>query len=303
MAISKNPNPLSVLFLGGNLFFSVGSFAALVMPDDEAPVATCDATFGPGAGIDVEVSKLPPVAVLDDGGAPGCRASAFCGFSVGAAGIFVITVVVVDETAGAPITFFGSFGTVVAAPTAAGAERADASGLTTGLTPEFIAGLAPGLPALVALEGLAFATGRAVYSILTFFMPGGVLPPAFVLAMAFSTSLAILKSCLLTVAMAAATIADNSAGDAPAAVAASAAAFAAAAAAPCGIFLGKLTERECVTGAEEEESAPALRIFEDDLILDPLAPVAGRAAVDFLVFTAIFFGTDEVLDAEDFFPL
>jgi hypothetical protein len=132
---------------------------------------------------------------------------------------------------------------------------------------------------------LAFAVGLAVYSILTFFMPGGVLPPAFELAIAFSTSLAILNSCLLTVAMAAATIADSSAGDAPAAVAASAAALAAAAAAPWGIFLGKLTESECVTGLEEE-----------DLTLGPPIPV-----VDFFDFTAIFFGTD-VLEDEDFFP-
>ena len=109
-------------------------------------------------------------------------------------------------------------------------------------------------------------------------MPGGVLPPAFELAIAFSTSLAILNSCLLTVAMAAATIADSSAGDAPAAVAASAAALAAAAAAPWGIFLGKLTESECVTGLEEED-----------------------LPVDFFDFTAIFFGTD-VLEDEDFFP-
>ena len=142
------------------------------------------------------------------------------------------------------------------------------------------AGLAARLPLLAAatLEGLAFAVGLAVYSILTFFMPGGVLPPAFELAIAFSTSLAILNSCLLTVAMAAATIADSSAGDAPAAVAASAAALAAAAAAPWGIFLGKLTESECVTGLEEED-----------------------LPVDFFDFTAIFFGTD-VLEDEDFFP-
>jgi hypothetical protein len=301
MAMSKNPKPLSVRFLGGNLFFSVGSLEALVMADDEAPVATCDATFGPGSGIDVEAGNvLPLLAPIDDAGAPGCAATTFCRFSNGAAGILVPTVVVADEMAGVPITFWGSFVAVIAAPTT-GAERATTSGLPTGLITGFTAGLVPGLPNFAALEGLAFAAGLAVYSILTFFMPGGVLPPALVLAMAFSTSLAILNSCLLTVAIAAATMADNSAGEAPAAVAASAAAFAAAAAAPWGIFLGKLTESECVTGAEE--AASVLLIFDVDLVFAPLAPVAGRAVADFFVFTAIFFGTDEVLDAEDFFPL
>lgn len=242
---------------------SVGGFAALVMADNEAPVATCDATFGADVDIDVEAGNvLPLLAAMEDVGTPGCLiATAFCGFSDGAAGIFVLTVVVADEIAEEPITFFGSFGAVAAAPTT-GAERAAACGLTAGLIPDFTAGLAPGLPDFAALEGLAIATGLAVYSILTFFMPGGVLPPVFVLAMAFSTSLAILNSCLLTVAMAAATMADNSAGEAPAAVAASAAAFAAAAAAPWGMFLGKFTESECVTGAEE--AASALLIFDVD---------------------------------------
>ena len=276
----------------------------MVIADNDAPVATCDATFGPGSEIDVEAGNVfPLLAEMDDVGAPGCLATAFCGFSDGAAGIFVLTVVVADEEA--PIPFFGSFGAVAAAAAPAiGAERAAACGLTAGLIPDFAAleGLAPGLLVdFAALEGLLVATGLAVYSILTFFMPGGVLPPALELAMAFSTSLAILNSCLLTVAMAAATMADNSAGEAPAAVAASAAAFAAAAAAPWGMFLGKLTESECVTGAEE--AASALLVFDVDLIFVPLAPVAGRAVVDFFVFTAIFFGTDEVLDDEDFFPL
>ena len=275
----------------------------MVMADNEAPVATCDATFGPGSDIDVGAGNvLPLLAAMVDVGAPGCLTTAFCGFSDGAVGIFVLTVVVADEMAEVPIAFFGSFGALAAAP-AIGAERAATCGLTTGLLPDFVAleGLVPGLLDFAALEGLAITTGRAVYSILTFFMPGGVLPPAFVLAMAFSTSLAILNSCLLTVAMAAATMADNSAGEAPAAVAASAAAFAAAAAAPWGIFLGKLTERECVIGAAE--AASALLIFDVDLVFVPLATVAGRAVADFFVFTAIFFGTDEVLDAEDFFPL
>ena len=65
--------------------------------------------------------------------------------------------------------------------------------------------------------------------------------------------------------------------------------------------MGKLTERECVIGAAE--AASALLIFDVDLVFVPLATVAGRAVADFFVFTAIFFGTDEVLDAEDFFPL
>jgi hypothetical protein len=293
MAMSKRPNPLSVRFLGGNLFFSVGSFTAFVTAVDEE--TTCDAIFGPGNGIDVEADKpLALATAADDAGGPGCLATAFCCFSEVTGGI--PTVVLADEMTGAPITFFAGFDATTAGPVA-GTERTAASSLTTGLTPGLNAGVAPGLSLL------AFAIGLAVYSILTFFMPGGVLPPFLVLAIAFSTSLAILKSCLLTVAIAAATIADNSAGEAPAAVAASAAAFAAAAAAPCGIFLGKLTERECTTGPEELESA--LLILEVDLILDPLVALAGRAAVDFFVFTAIFFGTDDVLEvgAEDFFPL